>query len=478
MISSFRVVLGGGAALLLALAASDSAKAQTTDSRWQAWLGCWQPESLPTASLNDSTERAPASMVCMVPSTTPSGVEVVSFSNGKVVSRGVIDASGARIPKRVDDCNGWETGTWSKDGKRVMLQSEFTCANNVVRKESGLIAMSPATEWVQIQNLEVEGNSSVYLGRLRHSGIAVEGVEDGALVERPVLDSQGHLVSPIRAGCTGSETATASDDGRRVEVRGSFDCSGLRRVSNATFERNAAGEWVRVDKTLPAFSTQTARMAAAGPVGTEAIVELAENVDSQVLETWLTDRNQRFELSGRDLLKLADAGVSSRAIDILVALDNPNVLALRTTTQSVAVEASGATRSRGGGGVGGAGGAMYAGWAGYYDPWLLPWDPYGFRYRNGYGYYGGYGYNGTSYIGNGPIIVIPRPPERRAPDGYAVPGRGYTRDGARAPSRQDIRPTGSDARVPDRAITTTRTTTGTGGSSGSGAARTAKARGN
>ena len=476
MIRIMRNIIGGVSAALVLTVAS-TASAQGTDPRWQAWLGCWRPDAAPAiVRTADSVGlQAPMSLVCVVPGSTPTSVEVVNFTNGAVASRGIIEPTGARIPKSVEDCNGWETAQWSADNRRVMLRSEFTCANNVSRKESSLLAMSTSGEWLQIQNLAVEGNSAVYFGRLRHSGIAVEGVENGALVERPILDEQGRVIAPSRAGCTGSESANPVGD--RIVVRGAYDCGGLRRVSNAVFERNANGQWVRVDKTLPMFSTLTSRLAAGGPVRSDAIVELVKNVDHAVVETWLADREQRFDLDGRALVKLADAGVPPRVIDVLVALDNPGKLLVRPNTQAVAVDANRGAR---GGNVGG-GGFGVAG--GYFDPWLNPWDPYGFRWRYGFGldpyaysvgygwglggFGGGFGRGGYPYGGGGPIVVIPQGVARE--QARAVLGSGYTRGGRGTPERPAtgyIPSAGAAASSSSRGSSSAQTGSGTAGSSG------------
>jgi hypothetical protein len=234
-------------------------------------------------------------------------------------------------------------------------------------------------------------------------------------------------------------------------------------------------------------------MAAGAPVSTDAIVEMVKHVDVAVLETWLADRNERYGLNAKELVKLADKGVPGSIIDILVALDNPGRLAVRPTTQAVAVDVNRGSQRSGNVSSGGGGAIVNS----YPDPWLNPWDPYGMRWRYGVGYdYGyGYGYNrsgynnyGYPYGGSGPIIIIPRGASA-APSALAVPGSGYTRPGSKPPSSSSTsdagRPSGSEPRatVPS---TTTRggsgtagTSTGSSGSSGSSSSggRTAKGRG-
>jgi hypothetical protein len=297
-----------------------------------------------------------------------------------------------------------------------------------------------------------------------------------------MLDTEGRIISPSRTGCTGSEVA--SPVGNRIEVRGSFDCGGLRRVSNAVFERNASGQWIRVDKTLPALSTQTARLAAGSPVRSDAVIELVKHVDHAVVETWLADRDQRFDLDGRALVALSKAGVPPRIIDVLVALDNPGKLVVRPRSQAVAVDANRGNRGTG------AGGGGYAMSGGFIDPWLNPWDPYGFRWRYGLGYdpylynvglgYGlggwGGGYGRGYPYGNGPVIVIPQGVARE--QARAVLGSGYTRGGGSDRAPTGYQPSASGSSTSTGRSSSAQTGSGTSGSSGgSSGGRTAKARG-
>ena len=60
--------------------AADAAPQALTDARWRPWLGCWA-----------TNDNSPA---CIVPSASPTAVELVILSAGKEVYRETIDASG------------------------------------------------------------------------------------------------------------------------------------------------------------------------------------------------------------------------------------------------------------------------------------------------------------------------------------------------------------------------------------------------
>ena len=486
MTSYSRISALGVAALLALSLPVRHASAQSMDPRWQAWLGCWLPNGSLSKLPSDTGGPPRTTMVCIVPGANSTAVQVVNFTDGRVISRGVVDASGQRIERTQDDCTGFETGRWSSDNRRVLIRSEFTCANNTKRVETGVLAMTTNLEWLQIQNLSVNGNSAVFVGRLRPAGIAVESIERGVLVERPTLDEEGKVIAPNRVGCTGSENVVPSDNGRRVTVTSDFMCNGLRRVANAVFERGANQQWVRVDKQLPPFTSVASRMAVSTGMSTDAIVEMVKYVDVATVEAFLTDRGEAFELSGRELVKLADNGVPPRVLDVLVALDNPRLLTLRRSATEPEMNVVASNKNTGVRNTG-----VYGG---YSDPWGSPWDPYGFGYMYGYGsvygynaYNNGYRYGNNGFWGLGypysgrPIIVVPTGViQQRA---RAVLGSGYTRDrgtSSGSSTTSTSSSSGASSGTSTRSASPPSSTSGSSGSSGGSSAppaRTAKARG-
>lgn len=481
--------------VLVALASAGSVvSAQTTESRWQPWLGCWVPEAAPAVTDSEASRFA-GQLVCVIPTGSQDGVDVVNITGNRISSHIRLAATGNRTTRAVADCSGWERGDWSADNRRIMLESEFDCANGVKRRESGLMAMSQKGEWVQVQFVSADLNDAVYVGKLRYADVSFEGYVDSALVETPRLSADGKLIPVDRTGCTGSEAATPSADGATVTVQGSFNCSGIRLVSSATFQRTATGGWQRTDRVVPFFSTATARMAAGSRLTADAIVEVADKVRDPVVEAWLADRAEPLDLSGKELTRLARRGIPAGVIDLLVALDNPGVLYFNTSTNAVAVAPIQRQPTGAGGSIGGGGFVSPM----YVDPWLSPWDPYGYRYRYGlvdagylyrYGTVGGYGcwgcypYSNGMTLGYGSIYVTPAAKPRT---GIAVAGQGYTRPGTSSTAASVItraiqlrRPDGS---APGAAQTSSSGGSSSGSAASSGGAsssggRTAKQRGN
>src|SRR5436309_2402720 len=105
------------AALLGAGAAPARGQNTAVDSRWLAYLGCW--ESIESAK----------SLVCLVPAAGggTSAVDLVTITKGQVVTRERITPSGERVATRHDDCTGWQSADWSSTGARLFLRSADTC---------------------------------------------------------------------------------------------------------------------------------------------------------------------------------------------------------------------------------------------------------------------------------------------------------------------------------------------------------------
>ena len=135
--------------LLVAGALASSLDAQT-DSRWTAFLGCWESS---TVALQ---------WVCVVPAAEggASAVDLVTVADGRVAARERVAATGERVASERDGCTGWEIAEWSAQGQRVYLRSTHACPGGVGRLATGLMAMSPNGEWLYIQSVSVEGGQT------------------------------------------------------------------------------------------------------------------------------------------------------------------------------------------------------------------------------------------------------------------------------------------------------------------------------
>ncbi|MGQ0814013.1 MAG: hypothetical protein ACT4O1_06060 [Gemmatimonadota bacterium] len=323
---------------------------------------------------------------------------------------------------------------------------------------------------------------------VRYVGGAVESetriIADG--VARPFSDE----------GCTGTQQARWSEDEQRLFLLSDMTCGERTQRKVSGVMAILGTEWLNVQAITSGenTSTRSARYAAANENGIPkdiarslranrlaretarsaagSLIDLADvqeavaAIHADAVMAWLTEAGQAFDLTGKKLVSLADAGVPASVIDVLVAVSNPEHFAVRTRTERVD------DRGR----------RTY----GYdpchtrpYDPWMGPIGyshDYGYNrcYRYGrsfspWGYGSGWGYHGA------PVIVVrnpttPNPSARVTRKGYSS-GNSSSSSTARENSPSP-KPTGS--------TTSTKGSNGSdsGGSSSSGSStgRTAKPR--
>lgn len=367
-----RALTGSAVAAGILLLAITPLQAQGTAQgpRWQAWLGCWETSAQAAAPVDAPEVNG---MLCVIPTAQVEGVEVVSVADGQVESRSVIRADGQQHDAAREGCAGWESASWSETGTRLYLRSEFTCEGGIERSSSGVMALAPNQDWIDVQAVTAGGNSGVQVVRYR----------------------------PV-----------ASPEAIPAELAASIASRSL--------------------------AEDAARMAAAGRIGPDDVIDASRNLDPLALEAWLLERDQSFTVDARMLTRFADAKVPTRVIDLLVALSYPGVFAVDNSAR----EARGRV-----------GGPMGPVWDPWYGPRYGGYYPYGRRYGGWYG--GGY-----------PAVIVVREPDGSGGNGgKAVKGGGYRRGGDDGgASEPTSRPSsgGASARA------------GGGGSGGSSGGRTAK----
>jgi hypothetical protein len=156
--------------------------------------------------------HAPGRLVCVVPASGASGasgasaVEVVTAVDGEVTARERVEATGERRPVTRDGCSGWESAEWSADARRVYLRSEHECAGGLRQRSSGVFAISPAGEWLDVQGVSAGGHAGVRV--LRHRQAAVPASLPAEL--RTALAGRGFATGAARTA------AAAPIDAREV----------------------------------------------------------------------------------------------------------------------------------------------------------------------------------------------------------------------------------------------------------------------
>ena len=380
----WRMARVAGSALLLCAGAASGQAASTpllngarVDPRFQPWMGCWSPSTQSIGTGVGQTPKPPI-MACVVPSTSVNGsVDIVVFDSANVATRSAVPLPGTRMPKSVDGCAGTETSAWMPDDRRLLMQAELSCGRGAKRLETGLMTMSAAGQWMQVQHLDVGGNSATSVITMRY-----------------VVDSLGAWAS---LGANASPSTLS-----------------LRLAVGAPL-LNA--DVLEVGKRAPialteAWLTETQQQFA---VNGQELVRLANGgMPARVLD-----------------LMIAISNPETFAVRTPTSDRNRN----RGTADDVMT--AGFARSRVGGnchqlddfcyGLGGMG-AWGMGW----QYGLNGFDPYGLRYGVGglYGLNGQFGpFGGGFFPGGNPIIIVNRGGDSAPRNiGRAVRGGGYTRD--------------------------------------------------
>ncbi|HEX5971933.1 MAG TPA: hypothetical protein VFY85_08415 [Gemmatimonadaceae bacterium] len=152
------------AAVLVSSTATIGAAQQASGSRWQGWLGCW------TAAGPDALVPSNAPVVCITPTSSADVVNVATVQDGKVLATKTIDANGAAQPIEARDCTGTQSAEWSADARRVYLKATASCAGTT-RTTSGILAMSPTGEWLDVQGIAAGEGENVRVARYRDAGL-------------------------------------------------------------------------------------------------------------------------------------------------------------------------------------------------------------------------------------------------------------------------------------------------------------------
>jgi hypothetical protein len=157
------------------------------------------------------------------------------------------------------------------------------------------------------------------------------------------------------------------------------------------------------------------------------------------------ERAQRFTLDAKRLIALADAGVPSRVIDLMVALSYPRAFAINTASRQG--ERVAAARSYGQGTAPTEYVTAYNPLCYNYD-YMYPYSSYPYSSYDCSGVGRGYGYGYDWYSGGYPVTIIYSGSSSGGsrPHGRVVNGQGYAKGGDAGPELGTPRPSDSWSR--------------------------------
>ena len=176
-------------------------------------------------------------------------------------------------------------------------------------------------------------------------------VQGGRIVGRETLDATGRLRPIDAARCTGERSARWSNDRRRLFVHSIGTCAGVSSSTSGLLTIGADGDWLDVEAisagggasvrvaryrevtpptALPiaarsalraqALATHSVRVAAGAPVRAEDVLEASRVLDAGVVDAWVFERAQRFDINSTDLAALVNLGVPARITNALGAV--------------------------------------------------------------------------------------------------------------------------------------------------------------
>ena len=261
----------------------------------------------------------------------------------------------------------------------------------------------------------------------------------------PVLEqtlvADGRAQSMSEAGCTGTQRAEWSREGRRLFARAELTCTGqpARAVSGiATIAGD--GTWIdvqamesngRANVRVRRFQRREGQRRAGSAWTVEDIKEASTKVSPAALEAALIESGARLRLDSRSLVDLDEANVPDGVIDLLVALSYPDKFQIeRRAEASLDLYSPGYAGAYSPGYAGaewsgywgyGLGYPYFSSYPGYYDNYRSYFSPFSYGY---YGLYGGYsGY----YPGSAITIGVDPVPTQDSGNGRVINGVGYTR---------------------------------------------------
>ena len=275
--------------------------------------------------------------------------------------------------------------------------------------------------------------------RADEPGIGLSTLVDDEVILEETLIADGNQRSVDSGGCNGWQTANWSSDNHRIFVRSELDCDGgvarsfsgisllagrgywldiqliaaddqrelvVRRYRRASASVAAAAGFAALPQES-SLAAATARTAGSGALTIDDVIEASRQVDPEVVEAVLLETSAGFDVDAELLVRLADAGVQSGIIDLVVAISHPDVFVVDqgTPEDTEQPRRHGYTYPAG-----------YGSYGGYGSYWAYGSSPY---YLSPFGY--GYHYLGShqSIIGGSRF------------GGRVIKGRGYTRVRAR-----------------------------------------------
>src|SRR5688572_5695479 len=128
------------AAVVLVLCAVP-VRAQTPDTRWSAWQGCWElvaEDVREEAGVEQPSDQG-APRICVTPGAD--GARFVTTVPGQPSIEYTIVPNGSDRAVSETDCRGTQRSEWSRDGQRLFGRATLTCTNDRAPRQVSNLAL-------------------------------------------------------------------------------------------------------------------------------------------------------------------------------------------------------------------------------------------------------------------------------------------------------------------------------------------------
>ena len=209
------------------------AAAQTADTRWEPFLGCWELTSdnvraaAPATAQLDNLPLIPRGRnangprVCVTPDA--GGARFVTTVRGQSAIDQTLIADAKDRPISDAECRGTQRAEFSADSLRVFSRGELTCEGDPgPRRVSGISLLSTNGQWLDIQAVEIAGNETVRVRRYYRA--------DGeAPIPRATLGASSLSLDDVKEA--GTKTSPRALEAALVETNAGFYLSGKQLLA-------------------------------------------------------------------------------------------------------------------------------------------------------------------------------------------------------------------------------------------------------
>ncbi len=190
--------------------------------------------------------------------------------------------------------------------------------------------------------------------------VTMKGSRGEKVLLEEKIEADGVHRTQKNDSCSGWHSYSWSKTGKRLLFQGESDCtSGLHQAVSGISIIDGSGDWLDIqmlktkeERTITvrryrnvdagvlapgqtsADPALVARVSAGTGFSIDEIIELSGKVAPEVLEAAVAEMHKPFPMNSKQILRLADAGVSAGVVDLMVALSFPDKFIVKQTTIS------------------------------------------------------------------------------------------------------------------------------------------------